>query len=90
MSEIADVFKFAAKAGALEGYLFKRDKVEPLANWVGNVEGMYRSLTPAAKNEVRDELKGVVQRALEYGDRTLGPELKGKLARLLDEVQKPV
>ncbi|MBI2934177.1 MAG: hypothetical protein HYY29_01270 [Chloroflexi bacterium] len=88
MSEQSDLFRFAAKAGSLEGYLFKRDKVEPLSNWVGNLEGMYRSLSPAARKEIRVDLEGVLQRVLEYGERTLLPDLKGRLNQLLADVRQ--
>lgn len=88
MSEYTEFFRFAAKAGALEGYLFKRDKVEPLANWIGNVEGMYQNLSPAAKKEIKEEMEGVLQRILEYGERVLAPELKDRLNRLAQTVQK--
>jgi hypothetical protein len=37
MAEYEELFKFAAKAGALEGYLYKREKVESLDNWVSNI-----------------------------------------------------
>ncbi|MBI4334926.1 MAG: hypothetical protein HY673_27040 [Chloroflexi bacterium] len=87
MSEYNEFFKFAAKVGALEGYLFKRDRVEPLANWIGNIEGMYQSLSPAVRKEINFELEGVLQRTLEYGDRVLAPEMKDRLNRLLAEVR---
>ena len=44
MGEYEELFKFAAKAGALEGYLYEREKVEPLDNWVSNLEKMHASL----------------------------------------------
>lgn len=90
MSEYTEFFKFAAKAGALEGYLFKRDKVEPLANWIGNIEGAYQNLSPAVKKEIKDELEGVVARMLEYGERALSPEFKERLNKFLSEVRRVI
>ncbi len=87
MSEYSEFFKFAAKAGSLEGYLFKRDKVDPLTNWVGNIVTMFESLPDTIKNDIKDDLQSVLQRALEYGDRSLEAELKEKLQKLLKAVQ---
>ncbi len=87
MSQTSELFRFAAKSASLEGYLFKREKLEPLANWVGNIEGMYRNLAPEIKKEIKEDLEGVLQRALEYGDRSLSPELKGRLNQLLADVR---
>ena len=80
-----DVFLFAAKAGALEGYLFRRRKVEPLTNWIDNISRMYHDLSPEVKKELDPALVPVLQRTLEYGKRVLEPELKGKLEQMLLE-----
>ena len=85
MREQQEVFLFAAKAGALEGYLFRRRKVEPLTNWIDNVTRMYHELSPEVKKELDPVLVPVLQRTLEYGERVLEPELKGKLEQLLLE-----
>jgi hypothetical protein len=74
---------FAAKIGSLEGYLFQRDKVEPLTNWVDNIHQMYHELSPAIKREVNPVVVVVLERALKYGDDTLEPALKVKLQELL-------
>ena len=78
-----DVFLFAAKAGALEGYLFRRRKVEPLTNWIDNISRMYHDLSPEVKKELDPVLVSVLKRTLEYGKRVLEPELKGKLEQML-------
>ena len=77
------LFLFAAKAGSLEGYLFRRRKVEPLANWVGNIDRMYHELPPDVRREVAPVLAPVLERALRYGDKLLEPEFKEKLQKLL-------
>lgn len=80
-----EVFLFAAKAGALEGYLFGRRKVEPLTSWIDNISRMYHDLSPAVKKELEPVLVPVLQRTLEYGKRVLEPELRGKLEQMLLE-----
>ena len=85
MGEYRDVFLFAAKAGALEGYLFEREKVEPLTNWVDNISRMYRDLPPEATRELAVDLVPVLKRVLEYGARTLEAGLKEKIERILHD-----
>lgn len=83
MAEYDSVFKFAAKAGALEGYLYEREKPEPLDNWVANIEEMYRGLPDSVKNDIREELGVVLKRTLAYGAKVLEEEIKTKLNNLL-------
>lgn len=85
MREQQEAFLFAAKAGALEGYLFRRREVEPLTSWIDNVTRMYHELSPEVKKELDPVLVPVLQRTLEYGEKVLEPELKGKLEQLLLE-----
>ena len=80
-----EVFLFAAKAGALEGYLFRRRKVEPLTNWIDNISRMYHDLSPEVNKELAPVFVPVLKRILEYGKRVLEPELKGKLEQMLLE-----
>lgn len=79
MAEYDSIFKFAAKAGALEGYLYEREKVEPLDNWVANIDAMYRSLP----DSVKEEFGVVLRRILTYGGKVLEEEIKTKLNNLL-------
>ncbi|MDP2719804.1 MAG: hypothetical protein U1D67_01920 [Dehalococcoidia bacterium] len=88
MSDFSDLFKFAAKVGSLEGYLFKRDKLEPLTNWTDNVQNMYHGLTAGMKKEISGDLAVVLQTILEYGDRTLEADIKAKLQKLYKEVKE--
>jgi hypothetical protein len=83
MAEYEELFKFAAKAGALEGYLYERQKVEPLHNWVANIERMYTGLPDDVKNDVKAELSRVLTRTLTYGADALDEELKKKLNKML-------
>ena len=78
-----ELFLFASKAGALEGYLYRRRKVEPLANWIDNIGRLYRELSPAAKRQVAPVFTPVLERILKYGDKVLEAGLKEKLQQLL-------
>lgn len=81
--EYRELFLFAAKAGALEGYLFKRRKAEPLANWINNISQMYHDLSPAMKSEVNPEFAIVLERILSHGKRLLEPALREKVEQML-------
>ena len=83
MGEYEELFKFAAKAGALEGYLYEREKVESLDNWVSNIERMYTSLPNKVKKDIGNELSSVLTRTLSYGEKILKEEIKSKLNSLL-------
>ncbi len=82
-TQYQELFLFAAKTGALEGYLFKRDEVETLDNWVDNLTKMYQALPPAVKREVDPVLTPVLRRILEYGEKMLKPGLREKLEQIL-------
>jgi len=86
--EYRELFLFAAKAGALEGYLFQRREVEPLASWIDNVGKMHRDLPPAVKKEVAPVLTPVLERILKYGAGVLEPGLKEKVEQILREASK--
>ncbi len=83
MTEYEQLFKFAAKAGALEGYLYDRQKVEPLYNWVANIEKMYAGLPDEIKKDVKDEFSRVLTRTLTHGADILDAELKTRLNKML-------
>ena len=80
-----EVFLFAAKAGALEGYLFERRNVEPLTNWIDNISQMYHDLSSEVRKELAPVLVPVLKRTLEYGKRVLQPGLEEKLEQMLRE-----
>ena len=88
--ERQELFLFAAKAGSLEGYLFERSEVEPLSNWVDNIDKMYGGLSSAVKAEVAPVLVPVLKRILEYGVKTLEPEMREKVENILKEASKTV
>ena len=83
MGQYEELFKFAAKAGALEGYLYEREKVEPLYDWVSNMERMYAGLPDNVKEDIRNEISSVLTRTLTYGGKVLEEEIRTKLNNLL-------
>ena len=82
-AQYRELFLFAAKAGALEGYLFRRRKVEPLDNWIDNMGRMYQELPAAVRREVDPVFTPVLERILGYGERVLESGLRGKLEQML-------
>jgi len=82
MGEYEELFKFAAKAGSLEGYLYEREEVEPLDDWIGNIEKMYAGLPDNIKDEIKGEFGAVLTRISTYGERVLGDEIKKRLNNL--------
>ncbi len=50
------IYDFAAKAGALEGYVYPKEKVDPsyLPVWVDHIVEGYQSLPPDARAEFQD------------------------------------
>lgn len=83
--ELQSVFLLAAKAGALEGYLFERKEVEPLTNWIDNICQRHHDLAPEVRRELAPVLAPVLERALEHGKEALAPALKEKLEQILQE-----
>jgi len=82
MEKYEALFKFAAKAGSLEGYLYEREKIEPLSNWVSNLETMYASLPEEVKDQIRNEFSTVLERTLNYGGARLEEEIRTQLNNL--------
>jgi len=90
MGKHEELFKFATKAGALEGYLYEREKVEPLYNWVTNIEKMYANLPENVKEDIRNEFGQVLTRILTYGEKVLQEEMRIILNNLLSASVKRV
>ena len=60
------VYEFAAKAGALEGYVYPKEKVDPkyLPAWVDHIAEGYKSLPPEARAEFQDLCDYTIGRAM--------------------------
>jgi hypothetical protein len=86
IGEYEELFTFAAKAGSLEGYLYERERVEPLHDWVSNTEKMYAGLFDNIKDEIRGEFGSVLARISTYGERVLGDTMKKRPNDLLSEL----
>ena len=82
-TQYQELFLFAAKAGSLEGYLFERGEVEPLDEWIDNINRMYHELSATVRREVDPVLTPVLKRILEYGGSTLKAGLREKLEQML-------
>ena len=87
MGEYEEFFKFAAKAGSLEGYLYQREKVESLYNWVDNIDNMYQKLPDPIKRDIKEAYAEVLRRILKNGEKVLTGEINSKLNRMLSEVE---
>ena len=68
-----EVYDFAAKAGALEGYVYSKEKVDLgyLPRWVDNLVNHYRSFP----YEVREEFQGLCNGTLGRTIQSLLPSL---------------
>ena len=81
MTHYLDLFKFAAKAGSLEGYLCERKEIKySLDDWVNNISIMATNLPSDIKDNIKNELNKVLDRILEYGSNSLTIEQKEKIS----------
>ncbi len=87
MSGYEEFFKFAAKVGSLEGYLYQRERPEPLDNWVDNIEKMYQALPDEIKAEIKGECSIVLTKILNNGEKVLTDEIKVRLNRMLSNLK---
>jgi hypothetical protein len=62
-----EVYDFAAKAGALEGYVYPKDKVDDnyLPRWVDNLVNQYHRLPSEVKDEFQGLCNGTIGRAIQ-------------------------
>jgi len=88
MGEWAEIFKFAAKVGSLEGYLYEREKLDSLSDWVNNIENMYKHLPHNVKEDIKAEYGTVLARSLKNGERVLGDEIESRLNKMLSELRQ--
>lgn len=87
MTAYEQFFKFAAKAGSLEGYLYERERIEPLTNWVNNIDQAYHQLPQNVREEIKEEYAVVLTRILSNGEEVMAEEIKSKLNSMLAELQ---
>ncbi len=62
-----EVYDFAAKAGALEGYVYPKEKVDLnyLPRWVDNLVNHYHSLPSEVREEFQGLCNGTIGRAIQ-------------------------
>ncbi len=62
-----EVYDFAAKAGALEGYVYPKEKVDLgyLPRWVDNLVNHYRRLPSEVREEFQDLCNGTLGRTIQ-------------------------
>jgi hypothetical protein len=63
----SDVYEFAARAGASEGYVYQRGKLDPcsLLKWVDHLIKGYQSLPPEVRKEFQSLCDGTIGRAIQ-------------------------
>ena len=68
-----EIFEFAASAGALEGYVFKKDHLAPgeLDDWVWNLVKQYEGFP----GEIRENFQGSLNRTMGRAVHSLSPIL---------------
>jgi hypothetical protein len=94
------IYEFAASAGALEGYVYRREDVDmqALTNWIGNLKAAYGLLTQEVLNEVQSSIDQTLGRAWKSLALRLGQEhdlaktvrsmIMGRLPETADDFQK--
>ena len=63
----SDVYEFAARAGAFEGYVYRRDDLDPasLLKWIDHLAKGYQSLSPEVREEIQSLCDGTIGRAIQ-------------------------
>jgi hypothetical protein len=100
MHLFAQVYEFAASAGALEGYVYRREEVDmkALTSWIGNLKAAYGLLPQEVLQEVQpsiDQTLGRAWKSLALGlgqdhdlAQTVKSMVKGWLPETADDFQK--
>jgi len=100
MHLFAQLYEFAASAGALEGYVYRREEVDmkALANWIGNLKAAYGLLPQEMLQEVQPSIDQTLGRAWKSLALGLGQDhelaqtvkfmVKGRLPETADDFQK--
>jgi len=100
MHLFAQIYEFAASAGALEGYVYRREDVDmkALANWIANLETAYGLLPKEVLHEVQafiDQTLGRAWKSLALGlgqdhelAQTVRSMISGGLPETADDFRK--
>jgi hypothetical protein len=67
MGVYSDVYEFAARAGAFEGYVYRKEKLElgSLDRWVEHIVVQYKVIPPEVRSEFQDLCDGTIGRAIQ-------------------------
>ena len=70
------VYEFAASAGALEGYVYPKEKVDPrsLLRWVDHLLAQYEGLPAEVRQEFQILCDGTLGRAIQSLQPSLGED----------------
>ena len=62
-----DIYEFAARAGAFEGFVYGKEKMEPgsLKNWVNSIVNQYHALSDDVRADFQDLCDGTLGRAIQ-------------------------
>jgi hypothetical protein len=100
MHVFAQIYEFAASAGALEGYVYRREDpdMKALTNWIGNLKTAYGLLPQDVLREVQasiDMTLGRAWKSLALGlsqehdlAQTVRSMIQGPLPETADDFQK--
>ena len=100
MGPYVQVYEFAASAGALEGYVYGREKLDTraLPVWIGNLHQAYRLLPEPVLQEIQPFIDMTFGRAFRSLASLLGENhelaakvrsmIKGSLPQSADDFQK--
>jgi hypothetical protein len=71
-----EIYEFSAKAGALEGYVYPKEKTDLnyLPQWVDHLVNQYRGLPAEVREEIQDLCTGTLGRAIRSLLPALGEE----------------
>jgi hypothetical protein len=100
-AHVTQLYEFAAKLGAFEGYVYHSDSADPkyLPEWAENLVKLYDALPEKVREEIQPLVDGTAGRALNSLLPTLGEEhevikllrnlIKGQLPRSRDDFKRP-
>jgi hypothetical protein len=74
MGVYSDIYEFAARAGAFEGYVYQRIDLtaHSLERWVDHLVEGYKAVNPEVKKEFQDLCDGTIGRAIQSLLPTIG------------------
>lgn len=95
-----EIYEFAASAGAFEGFVYPKGKLNPddLPKWIDNLVDAYQHLPDEVKNEFQSSIDQTLGRAVRALDPVLGEEhdtlrklksmIVGPIPESIDDFQK--